>query len=217
MSYAYPSSYFIEVSCGYANLTKLSNMKKSTAFLLLLLLIVLNFSCKKEELPKREALCDLLSATLLPAAGVLIDVDISIVSSVYNLPDLSVDCTGDAGASNSNFGVEFREDENQDWQVIEDVSNQILLVPSLVAGAAGHDIEVTMNFNMPGQYRFQTATDYDFKVEERDEVNNGSCVGCLLIGVSGNNVSYSEVLTVYENPNIPIDYSKPMVEIVSIR
>ena len=192
-------------------------MKKSNTYFFIFLLITSSFGCTKEQFCNNKDLCDLLSNTILPATGVILGVNLSVVSSVYNVAAANVDCTEDAEASNSEFGVEFRTDGSQSWQVIQDVSNQVLQVNSLVAGSDSDDTEVTMNFNMPGQYRFKTAADYDLKVEERAEDNNGSCAGCMPIVSDGNNVSYSEVLTVYENPDIPIDYSKPMVEIVSIK
>lgn len=192
-------------------------MKNSRHIIFLLLICVINVSCTKDDFCNNKSLCDLLSNTILPAAGVLIGVDLSIVSSVYNVAASTADCTEDASASRSLFDVEYRLDEGQPWGIVSNASNQVLNVNSLSAGSAADENQVLLNFNQAGQYRFRTEADYELKIDERDDSNNGSCAGCRVELNAGNNISYSEVLTVYENPNIKIDPAKPQVEIVSIK
>jgi hypothetical protein len=191
--------------------------RKFFTSLFVIAFLITNFQCTKEQFCKNKALCDLFSNTILPTVGVLVGIDLTIVSAVYNSAASNVDCTEDAANSNSSFEVDYRVDANVTWKAIQNVSNQVLKVESLVAGGNPYKTGVKLLFNQAGQYRFKTGADYDLKVKEREETNNGSCAGCLLIMPPSNNVSYSEILTVYENPNRKFDPSKPQVEILSIK
>lgn len=187
---------------------------KITPVLLLSFFLITTPRCTLEQFCENKALCDLFSNTVLPVTGVLLGVDLTVVSLVYNAATANVDCTEDAGASKSGFDVEYRVNSSSPWETI---SNVVLQVGSLIADSDPDQKEVTMNFNEPGDYRFKTDADNPEEIEERDEENNGSCAGCRPAAGSNNNVSYSEILTVYENPEIPYDPSKPQVVIVSIK
>ncbi len=190
--------------------------KKTSLVFMAALLLTVNNQCTKAQFCENKALCDLFSKTILPVAGILLGVNLTIVSTVYNVAASNVDCTGDAGLSKSDFDVEFRNDASSPWQIVQNVSDQVLQVGALIADGNPDNSDVNLIFNMPGQYRFRTASDHDFEVPERDDNNNGSCAGCRVDVSSSNNVSYSEILTVYENPNITYNPSKPPVEIVNI-
>jgi hypothetical protein len=188
----------------------------STIFMVALLLTT-NIRCTTEEFCQNKDLCDLISNTILPIAGIALGVDLTIVSAVYNAATGNIECgTEDAPASKSNFDVEFRASPSSPWEIILDVSNQSLSVDPLVAGPTQDKTEITLQFNEPGEYRFKTEADYPLEVEERNEDNNGSCAGCRPSASQSNNISYSEILTVYPNPDIPYDPSKPQVVIKSI-
>jgi hypothetical protein len=193
-------------------------MKKVKIFTLLGILAFSNFSCEKSEVCKTLAICDLASKIVVPVAGILLGQDLSIVNTVLNIVDSAVDCgTEDAAQSNSEFKPFYRVDANSPWEAVQtnDPDKGIITVAALKAGTEKSQ-DRKYKFNKAGQYQFRTLADYDTKVNERDENNNKFTAG-KSAKQNGNNEFVSEIITVFENPNIPYDPTKPALEVLEIK
>lgn len=189
-------------------------MRHLKIMLLSVLLMTANLQCK-DVLCKVLNLCDLASNIILPVSGILLGTNLGVVNEVLNIIEDSVDCTEEADPSESDFDVEYRANASSPWQIIPVASDKVIQVGSIVAGQREKD-QLTYLFNLAGQYRFLTNADYNTKVEERSEGNNGYTTG-KGVHPNGNNFAVSEILTVYPNPDIPYDPTKPAVELIGIK
>lgn len=183
------------------------------------LFLISSFKCKKEDICKALEICDLASNILLPATGLVVGQSLGIVNAVFNVVAESIECTEDAAPSQSDFDIEFRADATQPWQIVPDASNNVIEVNSIGAGSEQKN-ELSFKFNVPGQYRCLTNADYNLKVPERDESNNNATAGGLVYpgnSKNSNNRYVSEIITVSNPDNIPIDPNVPKVELIYIK
>lgn len=192
-------------------------MKNHFYFILSGLLVFVNLSCSKDELCKSLAICDLASKIVIPAATIVVGTDLSVVGTLLNIAASNVDCTSNAAASESDFYPYFRENENSPWQQLTDPNNNIISFPSLAAGTEKSQ-QRTYLFNSPGQYQFRKNADYNEKVEEREESNNGfELTGGKIAAPSNNNIYVSEIITVLPDPDRSYDPSKPKIELLEVK
>ena len=177
-----------------------------------------NLSCTKEELCKTLAICDLASKIVIPAATILAGTDLSVLGTLLNIAESSIDCTETAPSSDSDFYPYFRANENSPWQQVTDLknNNNIIAFPSLSAGAEKTQ-QRTYLFNEPGQYQFKKNADFNKKVPERIETNNNFEITVRAAALTSNNEYVSEVITVLPNPSRPYDSSKPKIELIAVK
>jgi len=176
-----------------------------------------NLSCTKDELCKALAICDLSSKIVIPVVSIIVGTDLSVLGSLLNIAASNVDCTESAAASESDFYPYYRADENSAWKQETDSNGNIISFPSLAAGAEKTQ-QRTYSINAPGQYQFRKNADYNSKVEERDETNNGFVLtGGRVIAPAKNNEYVSEIITVHPDPNRPYDPSKPKIELLEVK
>lgn len=173
------------------------------------------FSCTQEEICKAIHLADMVCSKLAVAVPtVQTGAAFAITTIVKNVAASTNFCeTEAAAASNTEYDVMYRPDEDTPWQPTQ-FNNGGQFVFDVYVPTSPLDPDETTGFepgfvmNTPGQYRFGGSADGLKSVPERDEENNGKESEGTLNGKSADSGNYVIVTVIPSKNYVPENLGK---------